>query len=162
MQIQPTMGMGLSAKVSVEKVLKMCNKKINYLESETMFQVRLQINLDIARVPGMEPFSRYSLPAVSSSFFWWVGDREFELFFRGPSCLAVVWFGSTPARLPPPYPCSNLSFFLSLHGCRQSSLLTGEWGGGGRLKGGGRAESYDHKKALPLYKTFNLLWVGEV
>jgi len=58
MQIQPTMGMGLSAKVSVEKVLKMCNKKINYLERETMFQVRLQINLDIARVPGMEPFSR--------------------------------------------------------------------------------------------------------
>jgi hypothetical protein len=52
------MGMGLSAKVSVEKVLKMCNKKINYLERETMFQVRLQINLDIARVPGMEPFSR--------------------------------------------------------------------------------------------------------
>ncbi len=58
-------------------------------------------------------------------------SREHWMIYRGPSFLAVAWFGSSPTPSPPS-PVSKLSLFLSLPVCRRSSLLTGEEGTQGR------------------------------
>ncbi len=49
-------------------------------------------------------------------------SREYWMIYRGPGLLAVVWLPSTPSAV------SNLSLFLSLPVCRQSSLFLGEVG----------------------------------
>ncbi len=69
--------------------------------------------------------------------------REYWMIIWGPSFLAVVWFGSTPAPSPPVPSVSNLFLFLSLP-VR-----------GGR--GGYWAESFRPQESLGLYKSFNPL-----
>ncbi len=66
--------------------------------------------------------------------------RKYWMLYRGPGCLSVVWFGSSPP--PPPSPVSNLSLLHCLPVCRRSTLPTGEGGGGG-----GGAKSYDGETA---------------
>ncbi len=81
-----------------------------------------------------------------------MGTWRSESIEWGPGFLAVVWFGSSPAPLPP-FPVSKLSLFLSLPVCRRSSLLTG---GGGKVWA---SEEPNHSTArsLALYKSFNTL-----
>ncbi len=63
------------------------------------------------------------------------------MIYRGPSCLAVVWFGSSPDTPPP------VRKFGRRHTGRRRKrvkLLTGEGEGGGQ-----GAESYGRKEAWP-------------
>ncbi len=70
--------------------------------------------------------------------------------YRGPACLAIVWYGSSPTPSVLPY---------SPRLRKRDNLLTGEGG-----KGGGRgAESYDHKKtwsSINLYKLYGWVWIN--
>ncbi len=68
----------------------------------------------------------------------------YKWFYRGPCYLMVVSFGSSPT--PPPSPVSNLSLFLSLPACHQSSSIS---------RG---AEPIRPGESLTLYKSFNTLW----
>ena len=45
--------------------------------------------------------------------------REYLIYYRGPGCLAVVWYDLFPLS-----PISKLSLFISLPVCRRLSLLT--------------------------------------
>ncbi len=83
----------------------------------------------------------YTIYPCADSIEWFIEDQAF-----------LLDFDSLPTRIPPS-PVSKLSLFQSLPVCHQSSLLTGEGGGGGR-----EAKSFDREKAWPsLYKSFNTL-----
>ncbi len=75
-------------------------------------------------------------------------SREYWMIYRGPGLLAVVWLPCTPS------PVSNLSLFLSLPRCPQSSLLLGEVG----WEGWARSWIIRRRESLAFYKSFNTLW----
>ncbi len=87
-------------------------------------------------VPGPGPFTRdfSNFVDLPSQRFQ---AESFKWFIRGPSFLAVVWFGSSPTPCP-------LSNFLSLPVWRER-----RWG---------RSQIIRLRESLVPYKSFNILW----
>ncbi len=68
-----------------------------------------------------------------------VSLREYWMTYRGPSFLAVVWFGSSPTPPPHPSAVSKLSLFLL--------CVAGREGGEREVRGG--TELYNRGKSWP-------------
>ncbi len=78
--------------------------------------------------------------------------REDWLFYRRPSFLAVVWFGSMPPPPPPPFPVSEF-FSLSQFTC----VLTFQFNDGRGGRGRAWSRIIPQRESLVLYKSFNTL-----
>ncbi len=82
-----------------------------------------------------------------SKLFMWT--REYLMIYRGPSFLAVTWFGSLP-------PSRQQAVSLSQSACVSPDELTDGRG----VRGWGSSQTYDGWKSLALYKLLNTLWCG--
>jgi hypothetical protein len=100
------------------------------------FTTKMATKLLVLSCWNRKPRPYPSHTQVYLNLFVSIKSREDWIIYRGPSSLAVVWFGSTPS----PFPHSPDSK-LPLPVCRWSRLLAGE-GGGGR-----GAKLFDRKKA---------------
>jgi hypothetical protein len=82
--------------------------------------------------------------------------REYWMIYRGPGCLAVVWFDfSPPPSLPPLLSAQVLSFSVFL--CVAGRVI------GGRGRGEGLCEEPNHqiirpRETLVLYNSLNTRW----
>ncbi len=86
-----------------------------------------------------------------SSIFFGEGQLVSIMIYRGPGFLAVVRFGSSPTLLPHLSSVSSTATHRKTEKEKTCCQERGERGGRG-------AESYDRKKVLVLYKSFNTLW----
>ncbi len=81
--------------------------------------------------------------------------REYWMFYRGASILAVVWFGSPPTPSPPPL--SSASFLFGPSSCVSPVELTDRRVG---RRGWTSSQIIRPRESLTLYKSFNTLWKG--
>ncbi len=71
------------------------------------------------------------------------------MIYRGPSFVAVVWFGSSPFS-----PVSKLDWRQTARQRKRDNLLTGHWG-----REWTRSQIIRRRESPILYKTFNTLWL---
>ncbi len=99
--------------------------------SHTDYKRRWKAFLNVKKVSGV---------VLGGSIVEALTSRQYIIIYRVLGIFAIVWFGSSPIPSPS----------LPSASCRQKSLLTGWPVGCGR-----GAKSYDRKKAMILYKSFN-------
>jgi hypothetical protein len=126
-------------------------------KSKELFCSHLSINLSLNHIKfwKLRPLF-YSIKDFVLSYCCSVYGCKLKAltdFYRAPSFLAVLQFGSIHAYPLPPHHVSKLDRRLEGDLRKRDKLLTGEGEGGGR-----GAKSYDRKKAWPFINHSMLSW----